>query len=300
VAGIKGEIDAYEVGFQLGPRLNAAGRLGDALQAMELLVTRDDRRAGDIARHLDKTNRDRQALEQATLKEAVAEFDRSFDPATTFAVVAAREGWHPGVIGIVAARLAQRYYRPAVVIALDGATGKGSCRSIEGLDLVERLGACSGHLLKFGGHTMAAGLEIEAARVDGFRREFNDRAAEVLRGTALLRPVQRIDAWMTLADADARLVEALTLLRPFGHGNTTPVWGVRAVRVVGRPRIVGNGHLKFVVASGGAERPAIAFNYGDRPLPEGELDLAFQVKKDTYMGRDQVQLVVQDVRLSEG
>ncbi|HEY8241092.1 MAG TPA: single-stranded-DNA-specific exonuclease RecJ, partial [Kiritimatiellia bacterium] len=298
VAGIRGTIDAYEVGFLLGPRLNAAGRLGDALQSLELLVTRDAGRARAIASHLDTTNRERQEIEKRTLKEALAAIDAEFDPVSTFGIVVAGEGWHAGVIGIVASRLVQRYYRPSVVIAIDGGSGRGSCRSIEGCDLVERLGVCSSLLLKFGGHSMAAGLEVDAGRIGEFKRAFNESVAGVLRGTDL-RPVQRIDAWMALADADDRMLDALDGLRPFGHGNPTPVWAARSVCVVGRPRPVGQGHLKFTVASGGVQREAIAFNFGDRVLPDGEMDIAFQMKRDTYQGREKLVLQIQDVRPAE-
>ncbi len=298
VARIKNEIDAYEVGFLLGPRLNAAGRLGDALQALELLVTGDGAKGREIAAHLDGANRERQDIEKKTLKDAMDEIDAAFHPEKSFGLVVAREGWHPGVIGIVAARLAQRYYRPGIVIALDGAVGRGSCRSIEGCDLVERLGTCSKLLTKFGGHTMAAGLEIDAARIEEFKLLFNDAVAAVLRGTDL-RPVQRIDAWMTLAEADERMCESLQGLRPFGHSNPTPVWGLRGATVMGRPKVVGEKHLKFVVASGGVQREAIAFNFSEGQLPDGEMDVAFQLKKDTYMGRQQLVLQVQDVRPSE-
>jgi single-stranded-DNA-specific exonuclease len=207
VAGITQRIDTYEVGFRLGPRLNAAGRLGDALEALELLLTKDATRAMEVAQRLDASNRDRQAVEAAILQEVLREMDQQFDPGQHFGLVVGRKGWHTGVIGIVASRLVQRYNRPSIVIGFDeDGTGKGSCRSIDGFDLVGGLSQCAQHLVKFGGHTMAAGLEIERANLEPFQEAFNAAAAGALRGTDL-RPVQAIDSWVGLGDVDDRLFE---------------------------------------------------------------------------------------------
>lgn len=299
VAEIKGPIDAYEVGFRLGPRLNAAGRLGDAQRALELLLGGPEERLRALAVELDAANRDRQALEAAMVDEAVAEMDQAYDAARSFGLVVARPEWHPGVVGIVASRLAQLYNRPTVVIGVENGSGRGSCRSVEGFDLVSALAACAPHLKKYGGHAMAAGLEIAAAEVPAFSRCFNEVAKIRLEGTDL-RPVQRVDAWMDLAEADERLWEGLEQLRPFGVGHTTPVWATRGVRVVGRPRVVGKGHLKLVVASGGIQREAMGWGMGDREVPEGPLDICYQIKRDTYRGLDQLVLNLQDFRASGG
>jgi len=299
VAGIKGSIDAYEVGFLLGPRLNAAGRLGDALQSLELLLTVDDARAREIAGHLDAANRERQEIEKAIVREAIAEIDAWFKPDEHFGIVVGRQGWHPGVIGIVASRITARYYRPGIVIALENGSGRGSCRSIEGCDLVDRLRQCSDLLVKFGGHTMAAGLEIAESNLVAFKQRFDKSVGDVLRGSEL-RPTQRIDAWLNLGEADQRLIDCMDRMRPFGNGNPTPVWGVRGVCMLGKPRTVGQGHLKFTVGSGGAQREAIAFNFGDRAVPDGAMDVAFQLKKDSYQGREKLVLNVQDLRGAEG
>ena len=296
VSGIKGELDAYHVGFLLGPRLNAVGRLGDAQASLELLLTEDADRARELAQQLDRTNRERQDVEAQIVKEAMAEIDSFFKPEEHFGLVIAREGWHPGVIGIVASRLSARYRRPTVVIAIDE-TGecRGSCRSVEGFNLVENLALCSTLLIRFGGHAMAAGLGVERRLIEAFRKRFNEVAAEALR-TADLRPVQNIDAWVDLREADERLMTGLDRMRPFGFGNPTPVWAARGVRVVGQPRVVGGKHLKMALASGGTQREAIAFGAGDRQLPVGPIDVAFQLQRNSYQGRDTLQFNVQDFR----
>ena len=300
VAGIQGRIDAYHVGFLIGPRLNAAGRLGDAQAALDLLMTDDPLRARDLAGQLDRSNRERQDVEKRIVDEAVKEIEGSFDPKKHFALVLARKGWHPGVIGIVASRICQAYRRPTVVISLDeGDEGRGSCRSIEEFNMVERLAECSDLLARFGGHAMAAGLDVPVALIDAFREKFNGVAAKALQGVDL-RPVQKIDAWIDLRDADARLLDALDRMRPFGLGNPTPVWGVRGARLAGEPRILKDKHLKFLVASGAAQLDAIAFGLARQKVPVGLIDIAFQLDRNSYMGRESLQLKVQDFRPATG
>ncbi len=299
VAGIKDDVQAHHVGFQLGPRLNAAGRMGDADAALELLLTEDGPRAHTLAMRLDAANRERQDIENRMVREARAELDAIFDPDKHFGLVISRNGWHPGVIGIVASRLCQHFYRPVVVIGMDEETGRGrgSCRSIDGFDLVANLDRCSEHLLQFGGHNMAAGVEVAADKLDAFRVAFNEAAAEVLAQKEL-KPLQKIDAWLELAEADDWLFRSQQSIRPFGHSNPTPVWAARQVRVV-RHRIVGNGHLQMTLAGGGVTAEAIGFGLGDREVPAGPIDVAFQLKKNTYQGRESLRLDIQDFRAAE-
>ena len=300
VAGIKGKLDAYHVGFLIGPRLNAAGRLGDAQAALDLLLTDDPQRARDVAAQLDKSNRERQDVEKQIVAEATQELAASFDPKKHFGLVLARKGWHPGVIGIVASRICQSYRRPTIVIALDETDeGRGSCRSIEEFNIVERLAECSDLLTRFGGHAMAAGLDVQVGKIDAFREKFNQVAARALEGIDL-RPVQKVDAWFDLREADDRLLEGLDRMRPFGLGNPTPVWGSRGVRLVGQPRILKEKHLKMLVASGASQLEAIAFGLGQQAVPAGLIDIAFQLDKNSYMGRESLQLKVQDFRPAAG
>ena len=172
VAGIRGRLDAYHVGFLLGPRLNAAGRLGDAQAALDLLLTDDPQRAREVAAQLDQSNHERRDIEKQIVEEATKELVSCFDPKKHFSLVLARKGWHPGVIGIVASRIGQSYRRPTIVIALDETDeGRGSCRSIEEFNIVEHLAKCSDLLIRFGGHAMAAGLDVRVANIEAFRGE---------------------------------------------------------------------------------------------------------------------------------
>lgn len=297
IAGIKDDVQAHHIGFQLGPRLNAAGRMGDAHAALELLLTQDEDRAKSLAMKLDHANRERQEVESRISNEARADANANYDPEVSFALVIAKEGWHPGVIGIVASRLAQQYLRPAIIIGIDeDGVGRGSCRSIEGFDLVAALTQCDEYLIQYGGHTMAAGLEIKHENVDAFREAFNRAAVEALADKEL-RPTQRIDAWLGLGEIDNWLFDSQQVIRPFGHSNPSPVWASSDLRVV-RHRVVGRGHLQMTVASGGVQLDAIGFGLGEREVPAGPIDLAFQLKKNFYMGRETLRLDIQDFRVA--
>lgn len=299
VGGVRGPVDTYHLGFVIGPRLNAAGRLGGAEAALELLLCGDETRARALAGELDAANRERQTMEARMVEEACAEIDSTFDPDRDFGLVVARDGWHPGVIGIVASRLVNRYNRPVIVIGFDDeGTGKGSCRSYAGFHLVNGLAECAEHLAAYGGHAQAAGLTIEREKLEPFRQAFNAVAARELQGTDL-RPQLRIDAWIDMAEIDDRMLEAVEALRPFGLGNPKPVWAVRGARLLGQPRIVGQGHVKMLVTAGNAQREAIGFGMGDREIPDGPMDLAFRLNRNEYMGRTTIQLVLEDFRPTE-
>ncbi|HMP74686.1 MAG TPA: single-stranded-DNA-specific exonuclease RecJ [Kiritimatiellia bacterium] len=298
VAAIEDRIDAYEVGFRLGPRLNAAGRLGDAQRALDLLLGGEGVDVDALAKELDQSNRERQEIEAATVRDALGELEARFDPANDFGLVVGRLGWHPGVVGIVASRLLQRFHRPVAVIALSEEGGRGSCRSIEGFDMVAGLTACADELAKYGGHAMAAGLELKPGRLDAFATRFNETARDLLAGRDL-RPVQRIDAWLGLDEVDDALADSLDRMRPFGVGNATPVWGARGVRIVGAPRVVGKGHLKLVLANGARQIEAMGWGMGERGVPDGPIDVAFQIKRDRFRGQERLVLHLQDFRPAE-
>ncbi len=295
-AGLTGEISAGHVAFGLAPRVNAVGRLQTPEPALELLLTSDPARAAVLAGELDSANRARQEIESRIYDEAVEQLEgrgRQFDSAAQFGLVAASAGWHPGVIGIVAARLTARYRRPVAVVSFDGDDlGRGSARGIDGFNLLECLRECSRHLAAFGGHASAAGLALRRAALPEFSAAFNAAATARLRG-ADLRPVQRVDCWVELPELDRQLLEAMQDMRPFGQSHPAPVLAARGLRVAEAPRIVGRKHLKLKVTDGRLRYEAIAFGRAGDPPPPGAFDLAFQLQENTWQDRTILQLNVQ-------
>jgi single-stranded-DNA-specific exonuclease len=286
--------NTYHLGFQMAPRINAAGRIAQPLKALHLLLTKDRSEARHLAEFLDQTNRSRQKMEQQMFLEAFEEIDTYFDPQTSFGLVVAREGWHPGVIGIVASRIARRYHRPTVVLGIENEKVHGSCRSIEGYEILEGLKACSAHLQEYGGHKMAAGLRMAASEVDAFRTCFNQSVKSTIPSEALL-PRILLDAEVLPMELNLEFFKAQEKLAPFGEGNREPLWIMRAMRCVGSPRVVGQKHLKFFCQSekGGQRFEAIAFNFPEEDLPKnGSMDLAFHLK---VWGKE-LQLQIQQIR----
>ncbi|HEY3446909.1 MAG TPA: single-stranded-DNA-specific exonuclease RecJ [Myxococcales bacterium] len=295
VAGLAGEPTAGQVAFRLAPRLNAAGRLADAAAGVELLTTADPDRAQVLAKQLDAANTERQAIEKRILAEALMQAEAF--PSSRSLVLAA-EGWHPGVIGIVAARVVERFHRPTFVIALDGDTGKGSGRSVEGFHLHQALLRCAEHLSRFGGHKHAAGLSLKPGALQAFRAALEAQAREVF-GDAPMEGRCRIDAVVSPEEIDFKLVEALERLAPFGAGNPEPVLASLGLRA--EPRVLaskngGPGHLKLTLAKA-RHLDIIGFGLADR-APQGgaELDAAFQVGIDEYQGIPRLSLKLKDVR----
>jgi single-stranded-DNA-specific exonuclease len=294
VAKVGDEIDTYKVAFMIAPRINAAGRMGRAADALELLLTDDLDRARVLAETLDTENTRRKKVEDGVLAEAELQVKDCFDPVADWAVVVSGKGWHQGVLGIVASRLARKYNRPSVVVGFDeDGQGRGSCRSIQGCSLVDALGRGAEFLKSYGGHEMAAGLSIGEQDMAGFRMRFLEVCKDMLRGINL-SPTLRLDALVRLDEVDDCLFEALRSMRPFGEGNRTPLLGARGVRVVGEPKIMKGAHLKMNLAAGSAQLPAIAFGMGDRPISDGPLDVAFTVDRNTYGGRSEIQLKIRD------
>ncbi|HEV2146196.1 MAG TPA: single-stranded-DNA-specific exonuclease RecJ [Longimicrobiaceae bacterium] len=299
----RAEITAAQVGYVLAPRINAVGRMSEALRGVDLLLTDDPAEAAEIAASLEAENRSRQAVDGQTLGEVMRTLDRVYDPDRDWGVVLAADGWHPGVIGIVASRVVERIHRPTVLIALSGSgEGKGSARSISGFHLYDALRECAGHLVRFGGHRYAAGCSILPDRVDAFRSAFNARARAVLTEDHLV-PEVRIDLELRLHEAGDELFRMLRHAGPFGMGNPTPVFAARGVGVAGHPRLVGQSHLKMTLASGGASLEAIGFGMGDRladpGFASGPLDVAFKLEENTWNGRSRLQAKLVDVRAAE-
>lgn len=299
-AGLAGRpLRAAHVGFILAPRLNAAGRIGDANDGLRLLLTEDPTEAAALARELETINARRQELDQQILDTAIELADQTLTSCPDHcALVLAADGWHPGVIGIVASRLVERYGRPTFLICWDedGVTGRGSGRSIPGFDLHGALLRVGTHLEKYGGHMMAAGLTIRRDRYDGFRDAFLGVAGEAL-GPDDFAPSQRVDLEVPLNLVSMELERLMRHLEPCGMGNPAPVFGVRGARALGAKR-VGTNHLRFTLDDGSAVLPAIGFRWADA-IPETwlaqPLDVAFRLERDEWQGRTTLQARVASI-----
>jgi len=290
-------VDERAVGFALAPRLNAAGRLYRADAALELILTDDPLRAAQIADELDRANQERRHTETRILFDAQAQLAEQGERA---AYVLAGEGWHAGVIGIVASRLAERHHRPVVMVALDGEHGRGSGRSIPAFDLLGGLQACAGHLGRHGGHRAAAGLEIERGRLEDFRAAFAAHAEGVLSAEDLVR-AERVDAVLDGGELGMALAEELQALAPFGHGNPTVSLLLRGA-AFRDARPMGEGrHVRFSVESGGARSRAVAFGCGGRlPVADGEAaDATFTLEVNEWNGVSEPRLVMRHAQPCE-
>jgi len=288
-------IRAGQIAFVLGPRINAVGRVGDANDGLRLLLADEPAEAERLAKQAERQNAERQALDQRTLEEALEDLDRWFDPARHAGIVLARDGWHPGVIGIVASRVVERIGRPTFLVALDGDLGKGSGRSVSRCNLHEALGGCADLLERWGGHRMAAGLTLRRDRLEAFREAFNDAVLRQARPEELV-PTQRVDAVLRLADLTEDLERLLRALEPTGMGNPGPVFGLEAVRVHGSPRPIGEKHIRFTVTDG--ERQLRTVAWGQREAVErvlgrahqgGGLRAAVKLDHDSFLGEEHVE-----------
>jgi single-stranded-DNA-specific exonuclease len=298
-AGLEGKaLTAGRIGFILAPRLNAVGRLGHALRGVELLTSTSEAEANAIARELEEMNRHRQELDRETLARARVLVDR-LDLDSTYGIVLAEEGWHPGVIGIVASRIVEEVARPTVLIALHAGEGKGSGRSISAFDLHAGLSECRDLLVRFGGHRAAAGVTIDAGRVDEFARRFNDVARARLTPADLI-PEVRVDLEVSLAQATGELEALLRHFEPFGVGNAGPVLAARGVRLASPPRIVGGDGLRLRLAGDGVELDALGWGMAARApeLAAGRtVDVAFRLERDEWNGESRLQARLADVRV---
>ncbi len=297
------KLNSYHVGFLLAPRLNASGRMGHAREAVEMLTSADEPRALEIAHFLETQNRERQGLEKAIFEQALEQcVQLHYDSEDCRAIVLGGESWHPGVIGIVASRIVNRFHRPTVMIALNNGHGQGSARSISGFHLAHALAACGEHLETFGGHEMAAGLSLQTHRLPDFREAFCSHATRTLRPEQLQAQLH-LDCAAELKNLNEALVKELARLGPFGQSNPQPLLFLHSVEIAGRPRRVGRSseHLQFQVKHNTTTMKCIAFRRGDMidQLPPGtKVDLAAQPSINEFNGRCAVELEVKDIRLS--
>jgi single-stranded-DNA-specific exonuclease len=309
LTGLDGKscLECEDIGFTLAPRLNAAGRLGQAQLAVELLTTTSTERAAALAEYLHELNSSRESLERSVYLAAAKLAQEQFDPEHDAALVLAGRDWHPGVIGIVAGRLAEKYHRPVVMIALDGLgvkPGIGSVRGVAGFHVHQALGGCSEHLMSHGGHAAAGGLRIEELRIDAFREDFCQFAAGVIRDEDRVAELW-IDSETPLSSLTMHTVEQIEQLAPFGQGNHRPLLSATGVTLAEPPKRIGGGgrHLSLRLAQHGVKLRGVAFGGGEWAVElgaaDGPLSLAFRPVINSFQGRRTVELHVVDWRCDE-
>jgi len=297
VAGISGDVTAGQVGFRLAPRLNAAGRLESAVPGVELLLTDDRRLADRLAMELNDANSERQGVERCILEEAVQLVEQTGGVNGRYSIVLASKNWHPGVVGIVASRLVERYHRPTILMALqEDGTAKGSGRSIPGFHLLDALHGCAPLLLRYGGHRAAAGVSLAVEQVAAFAQAFEQVAASRLDQQSLI-PRLLLDVELEPEELATTLVEDLQRLAPFGAGNPEPLVCIRGLQVLER-KVVGRDHLRLRLARGRQQINAIAWQMADRDLPE-LIDVAGMPEIDTWGGGARLQVRVKDFKATE-
>ncbi len=298
IAEIKGRVSSMDVGFRIGPRINAAGRMDQPEEALKLLLTDDELEARELSESLNDFNVERQKHEKRIRDEAMKMLLDKFEPTIDPVIVLGSRDWHPGVVGIVASRLMRLYYKPTFVIAIDGdGIGKGSGRSVEGVSLVGAIYACDDDLITGGGHDMAAGLSVEEGKLDDFRTNFSNY---VLENTTEddRKPRIYVDAEIDFAELSLEFLDSYELLQPFGSKNPQPLFMSKEVWLTEAPRRLKNQHLKLFMRQGVVEHDAIFFGGGDRDLPDPPWDVAFTIDRNTFNGVTSLQVVIQDIRVA--
>jgi single-stranded-DNA-specific exonuclease len=301
VVGIDGKVDSSSVGFGMGPRLNAAGRLGQPDRGLHLLVSSDLNEAMEMARSLEELNEERKETQKWCFEEAEYLLERQVDLDNENVIVLASENFHQGVIGIVAAKLAEKFYRPAILISLVEGVGKGSARSIPSFNLVKAMTQCSEHLIQYGGHAYAAGLNIEEGRVDDFRKAMNKVGDQYLTEDCLVAEL-KVDATLKMEDITQEFYGEMESLEPFGQMNKVPIFISRDVRArdvkfVGRE----DNHVRFRAFQGKQYRNVIGFNlaHAFQSIEANEpVDVVYELRRNTWGGRNSIEMKLLDLRNS--
>ncbi|MBI1803102.1 MAG: single-stranded-DNA-specific exonuclease RecJ [Ignavibacteriae bacterium] len=282
-----GRITTGQIVFVLAPRINAVGRMGDASRAVELLTSDDQLLAMQLAQVLEEENRNRRKVDEDTFLKAQELVENALPGNTDPAIVLHHEQWHPGVIGIVASRLVEKYYRPTIMMTTVDGMAKGSARSIIGFDIHKALKRVEDKLIQFGGHKYAAGLSVSLDQIENFREAFNAVCTELM-SSEIRTPELRIDTEIILSELTQRFIRVLKEFAPFGPGNMRPVFLVRNVEVVGLPKIVGKDHLRFKVKQNNQIIDAIGFGLGslmdDVRANSKHLDIVFSVDEHEWLG----------------
>ncbi|MBO5179614.1 MAG: single-stranded-DNA-specific exonuclease RecJ [Clostridia bacterium] len=292
------EIDSSAISFGLAPRINACGRMGEADIAVEMLLTSDENIAADIANKLQEKNKERQEVEKGIMADAVAKIEEA-KMYNDNAIVVGSENWYHGVIGIVASKITDLYYKPSILVCFDDEIGKGSGRSIDGFDLHEALNAASEHLQKFGGHEMAIGLSVEKNKFNDFKDAIVKYANEKI--TEEFLPVIKIDAEVSTKEVSGKTIQDLKLLEPYGENNMPPIFMYKNIKVDSVRTLSNDKHLKLNVKDGNIVFDAIAFNMGDKKdsIRMGDkVDILFHLEINKFNGRETIQLNVKDIKKS--
>jgi single-stranded-DNA-specific exonuclease len=290
-----GEVSAGQVGFRLGPRINAAGRVDYGIKVVELLTTDSPEIASKIAQELDAHNSERRLIEAAVLEQAMAQAAAIMERGSRRSLVLAGEGWHPGVLGIVASRIVEKYHRPTVVIGLTGAVGKGSARSIRGFHMVDGFRHCAAHLEKFGGHEYAGGLSVNTGKLEAFSDAFEECANQVLSEEDLL-PMLELDAPLNFGEIGFPLARQLDILKPFGVGNPEPLFVTHGVEICERRGF--SAGVRYRLRQAGRVLGGVIFGVGDDfpGQPGDSLDVAYRLSENEWNGATSVELKIADVR----
>ena len=304
VAGLSNTtLETFHVGYRLGPRINAPGRVGNAKIVVEMLTTTCKERALEIAGFLEQENKRRQDIQIEIMESAMGKIEKEVNMNETHSIVLADKKWHPGVIGIIASKIVEEFNRPTVMIAIADDLGHGSARSIPAFHILDVLECCKEKLLSVGGHAQAAGLKILPENINEFRDMFNSATSQKLNRTDLL-PVLNIDAEVTLSMLSKALVSELARLSPYGEGNPVPLFAAINLRVVGQPRRIGSTgkHLSFYVKQGDTSLRTVAFGMGnlvDKLKQNGNMcSIVFTLKINNWMDNENLELEVKDIKFN--
>ncbi|MBF0531774.1 MAG: single-stranded-DNA-specific exonuclease RecJ [Candidatus Omnitrophica bacterium] len=294
------KLTPYHIGFVLGPRINAAGRMDSAHSSLDLFLSETPDTAFALARELEAHNQERQKTQRAIVQEAIAIVEESGRFQEDKVIVLSKEGWHKGILGIVASKISEKYYRPAIVISLKDGIGTASGRSVDGFHLQKALQSCAACLDAFGGHEGAAGLTIRAENIDPFRDLINQVAADVLIRNKMT-PTLDIDGQVELSRINMDLVKMVETMEPFGEGNPSPVFCSTQLRLKGAPRVLAKDTLKFWVTDGQVSLSAVGFGmgkYASLLAAQPQFDLAYEAAIDDWNKPPSVQLVIKDIRFA--
>ncbi len=302
LAGVEGgRITTGTVGFVLAPRINAAGRIGSPTTAVELLLAVDDKTAEDYAQKLHEENKERQDIEQDILEDAEKMLKENADYQSDSVLVLAKEGWHHGIIGIVASKITERFHKPCILISIENGMGKGSGRSIKHFNLFAALTACGEYLVKFGGHELAAGLTVREEHLAEFRKKINQYAEDTLTEEAFI-PEIMIDTELPVEYLNLNTVDKFSVMAPYGMGNPSPVFLCRNLRVTSVRTMSDDKHLRLNLSDGHFMISVVGFSMGalaKELAPQDKVDIVFNLETNVYRGERRMQVLLKDVRYSK-